>query len=84
MHEGHHVWQSGVEIKHYSVVQFDCVTMFKALWRKTSIRGGLIHVAEMHEYLLSLCSRMSPTLNKSSALQHFEHGNVVIDKHTTE
>ena len=82
MHEGYHVWQSRVEIKHYSVVQFDCVTVFEALWRKTSVKGMVIHAAKMHEYmyLLSLCSCMSPTLNKSSALQCFECSNTVIDK----
>ena len=31
----------------------------------------------MHEYLISLCKCMSSTLIGSSALQHFECGNVV-------
>ena len=31
MREGHHVWQFGVEIEHYSVVQFDRITTFEAL-----------------------------------------------------
>ena len=26
-----HVWQSRVEIEHYSVAYFDCVTVFKVL-----------------------------------------------------
>ena len=33
-----------VEIKHYSVMQFDCITMFEALQCKTSIKGR----AHMH------------------------------------
>ena len=40
MHEGHHMWQSRVEIEHDSAVQLDCVTVFEALWCKTSIKGG--------------------------------------------
>ena len=36
---GHaYVWQSWVEIEHYSVAQFDRVTTFEALQRKTSVK----------------------------------------------
>ena len=34
------MWQSQVEIEHYSVASFDCITAFKALKRKTSVKGG--------------------------------------------
>ena len=34
------VWQSQVEIEHYSVAYFDRVTTFEALYRSTSIKGG--------------------------------------------
>ena len=26
-----HMWQSRIEIEHYSIAQFDCITMFEAL-----------------------------------------------------
>ena len=35
----HHIWQSWVEIKHYSVAYFDHVTAFKALQCRTSVEG---------------------------------------------
>ena len=72
------MWQSWVEIEHYFVAQFDHVTVFKAPWRKTSVKGGA-HVCseDAYKYLISLRSHMSPALNGSSALQCFEHGNVV-------
>ena len=34
------MWQSRVEIEHYSDAYFDCVTAFEALQRSTSIKGG--------------------------------------------
>ena len=40
----HPLCQSQVEIKHYSVVYFNCITMFEALLHKTSVKGG----AHMH------------------------------------
>ena len=33
-------WQSRVEIKYYSVAYFDHVTVFKALYLQTFIKGG--------------------------------------------
>ena len=35
-----YMWQSRVEIKHYSVAYFDHITAFKVLYRSTSIKGG--------------------------------------------
>ena len=53
------MWQSWVEIEHYSVAYLDCV-------RPCPIRYSCI---------LAAC--MSPALNGSFALQHFECGNAV-------
>ena len=35
-----HMWQSWVEIEHYSVAYFDRVTTFEMLLRSISIMGG--------------------------------------------
>ena len=35
-----YMWQSRVEIEHYSVAYFDCITVFEVLYRSTSIKGG--------------------------------------------
>ena len=34
------LWQSRVEIEHYSVTYFDRVTVLEALKRSTSVKGG--------------------------------------------
>ena len=34
------MWQSRVEIEHYSVAYFDCVIVFRALQDRTSFKGG--------------------------------------------
>ena len=34
------MWQSRVEIEHYSIAYFNRVTAFEALYRSTSIKGG--------------------------------------------
>ena len=44
-----YMWQSWVEIKHYSVAYFDRVTAFKVLQPGTSVKGG----AHMHYVDLS-------------------------------
>ena len=36
-----HMWQSCVEIECYSVAYFDRVTTFKALYLRTSVKGGV-------------------------------------------
>ena len=64
LHSKAHVWQSWVEIEHYSEAYFDCVTAFEVLCRCTNTR---------HIYAV----RMSPALNVSSALQHFKRGNAI-------
>ena len=35
-----YMWQSRVEIEHYSVAYFDCITVFEVLYRSTSIKDG--------------------------------------------
>jgi len=34
------LWQSRVEIEHYSVAYFDRIAAFEALYRRTSVKGG--------------------------------------------
>ena len=67
------MWQSRVEIKH-SIAQLTTLPYLKHCNAKLPLRVGLIRTAKMNEYLMSLCSTcMSPTLDGSFALQHFEH-----------
>ena len=35
-----YMWQSRVEIEHYSVAYFDRIAVFKALLCRTSVKGG--------------------------------------------
>ena len=51
-----HMWQSQVEIERYSVVYFDRITAFEGA------------VTQYFHYTM----HMSPTLNRSSALQRFK------------
>ena len=37
-----HVWQSRVEIEHYSVAYYDRITAFEALCAEIQLRAGLI------------------------------------------
>ena len=69
------MWQSRVEIEHYSIAYFDRVAAFEALQRSTSVKGRAHMRSE--DYLINLHSAMSPALNGSAALQHFEHDNTV-------
>ena len=39
-----HMWQYRVEIEGYSIAYFDCIAVFEAPYRLTSIKGG----AHMH------------------------------------
>ena len=69
------MWQSQVEIEHYSVVYFDRITAFKVLYRRTSVKGGAdmrcVNVVSIHEFT------QSPSLNGSSALEHFKRSNAI-------
>ena len=74
-----HIWQSWVEIKHYSIAYFDCITTFKALWRRTSVKGSYV-LRRLIRYSCTFTARtvcMSLVLNRSSVLQRFERGNAV-------
>ena len=43
-----HMWQSRVEIEHYSVTYFDRITTFEVLYRSTSVKGGAhTHYADL-------------------------------------
>ena len=48
------MWQSRVEIEHYSVAYFQRITAFEALQRRTSVRGGAhkrcVNVSSIHEF----------------------------------
>ena len=48
------MWQSQVEIEHYSVANFICITTFEALEDRTSIMGTVhtcsyVNVSSIHE-----------------------------------
>ena len=68
-----HVWQSWVEIKH-SVAYFDCIIKY---CNRNFIEGGVhTHFVDLSGvHVSTLC--MSPTLMRSSALQHFKHNNTI-------
>ena len=63
-----------VEIKDYSVVHFDCIAVFKKLYRRTSTRGGA-HIHLVGESCIYEAS-MSPTRSESSGIQCFKHVNM--------
>ena len=48
------MWQSQVEIEHYSVAYFKCITAFEALLRRTSVKGGAhmrwVNVSSIHKF----------------------------------
>ena len=48
------LWQSWVEIEHYSVAYFDHITAFVALLRGTSVKGGThmhcVNMVSIHEF----------------------------------
>ena len=46
------MWQSRVEIEHYSVAYFDRVTAFKACSAVVPLRMGLIRTAKLHQCLI--------------------------------
>ena len=51
VHEHGYMWQSREEIKHYSVVYFNRITVLKALYYRTSVKGGAhMHVSNIHEF----------------------------------
>ena len=76
-HSHTNMWQSRVEIKHYFIAFFDRVITFKVLRHKTSIKGGTdMDCVDLFVFMHIFAVHMSPTLNRSSVIQHFERGNV--------
>ena len=69
------MWQSRVEIKHYSVAYFNHTAAFEALERRTSVKGGA-HTHYVNTYHV-YTARMSPALNRSSALERFECSSAI-------
>ena len=69
-----HVWQSWMEIKHYSVAYFDHIIKH---CNRNFIEGSAhTHYVDLSGvHVSTLC--MSPTLTRSSALQHFKHNNTI-------
>ena len=48
------MWQSWVEIEHYSIAYFDRIAAFEALYCRTSVKGGAhtlcVNVASIDEF----------------------------------
>ena len=48
------MWQSRVEIEHYSIAYFERIAAFEALYRRTSVKGGAhircVNVAGVDEF----------------------------------
>ena len=64
------MWQSRVEIEYYSVAYFDPVTVFKAPYLRTSVKGGA-----QTRCVIAAC--LSPTLNRSSEIRRFERSDAI-------
>jgi len=62
------MWQSQVEIEHYSIAYLSRSKHYSA---ELLLRAGLIHAALMHVKSIYVV-HMSPAINRSSALQCFE------------
>ena len=71
------MWQSRVEIEHYSIAYFDHVTAFEALYRSTSIKGGARMCYVDLSDIDGASLHMSPVFNGSTAIQRIERGNTV-------
>jgi len=68
------VWQSWVKIKHYSVAYFDCIIKH---CNRNFIEGGAhTHYVDLSGVHVSILC-MSPTLMRSSGLQHFKRNNTI-------
>ena len=48
------MWQFRVEIEYYSIAYFDHITMFKALYCRTSVKSGTlkcyVNLISIHEF----------------------------------
>ena len=67
-----HVWQSRVEIEHYSVVYFTRITAFEPMYCRTSIKGRAhthctymylsgTRTADWEKFAVKIISRLRPT-----------------------
>ena len=69
------MWQSWVEIEHYSVAYFNCITAFEVLQCRSSIKVGAnmccVNASSIHEFNYAV--HMNPM---SSVLQHFKCHNL--------
>ena len=69
------MWQSQVEIQHYSIVYFNPITAFEVLYHRTSVKGGAdmrcVNMVSIHKFT------QSPSLNGSSVLEHFNSSNAI-------
>ena len=68
------MWQYLVEIEHYSIAYFDCVTTVAQYFRYGRGSYGYVDLSGIG---CSFAARMSPALSWSTALQRFECGNAV-------
>ena len=65
------MWQSQVEIEHYSVAYFARIAVFKALLHGASVKGWAHALGKLIHTCHVYTERISPALNGISALQRF-------------
>jgi len=54
------MWQSRLEIEHYSIAHLDHITVFEVLYTVLSLWVRLIHTVQTLEYLIHLHSAYEP------------------------
>ena len=57
-----YIWQSWVEIEHYSIAYFNLVNAFEVLQHRTSIEGGAHMCCVNMSDIRALCSVYEPRL----------------------
>ena len=77
------MWQSQVEIEHYSFAYFDRIAAFEALQRRTSVKGGAhtrcVNVASIDEFTQRV---WAPPLTE--VLRYSASNAAMQSKYTTE
>ena len=77
-HINMHMWQSRVEIKHYSVAYFNHIYRVRnAVAQNFRYGQGSYVLHRLIGYSCIFTACISPALNKSFVLQHFKHDNAV-------
>ena len=76
------VWQSQVEIEHYSVAYLTALLRSKRCSAVFPLRAGLICAVKLHQCLISLHSTYEPPLMK--VLRYSASNAVMWSKYTTE